>query len=135
MLMSIDGLSSDKTYDLIKKALTVSNVRSKVSANNIANINTAGYKAYAVSFEDTLNNTSESLDMKLTNDKHIQEGTSYGDYNITQDNTTSGQQNGNNVDIDNEMTNVAANALMYNALVTQMNSKLSLTKYIVSGGK
>ena len=133
--MSIDGISNDNTYDLIKKALTVSNVRSKVSANNIANINTAGYKAYAVSFENTLNNTSANLDMKVTNDKHIQDGTSFGDYKVTKDDTTSGQQNGNNVDIDSEMTNVAANALMYNALVTQMNSKLSLTRYIVSGGK
>ncbi len=40
---------------------------------------------------------------------------------------------GNNVDIDNEMVNNSANALMYNALVTQVNNRLATTRYIING--
>jgi flagellar basal-body rod protein FlgB len=41
---------------------------------------------------------------------------------------------GNNVDLDVEKVNQAANTLMYNALVTQANSKLSASKYVITGG-
>ena len=41
---------------------------------------------------------------------------------------------GNNVDMDLEKVNQAANSLMYNALITQANSKLNMTKSVILGG-
>ena len=43
--------SSSQTYKLLQKALDASSLRSKTSANNIANVNTKGYKKYYVTFE------------------------------------------------------------------------------------
>jgi len=134
--VEIGNLSNDsQTYDLIKKALDASSLRSKASANNIANVNTKGYKKYYVTFEETLKDQVDTLNLKTSDSKQISDASSVGEAKLVQDTTSSMNQDGNNVDIESEMANQAANSLMYNALITQVNSKLSLENYIISGGK
>ena len=134
--MNIIGSSTgDDTYNLLKKGLDASALRGKVIANNIANINTKNYKELSVSFEDTLNDNMSADTLKTDNSKHIQTASGSGEITVQRDENTSMRQDGNNVDIDLEMTNQAANTLMYSALVKQANSKISLTSYIIGGGK
>ncbi|MCB2288867.1 flagellar basal body rod protein FlgB [Clostridium sp. CS001] len=134
--MNIKGESVNiNTYDLLKNSMDASALRGKVIANNISNINTKGYKKLYVTFEDTLNNSMSGDTLKTDNNKHIQTGSTSGEIAVQRDESTSMRQDGNNVDIDLEMTNQAANELMYNALVKQVNSKISLTSYIIGGGK
>ncbi|GCD08980.1 flagellar basal body rod protein FlgB [Clostridium tagluense] len=134
--MGIIGNSvSENTYNLLKKSMDASALRSKVIANNIANINTKGYKKFYVTFEDTLNDSMGEDTLKTDNNKHMQTGSTSSDISVKKDESTSMRQDGNNVDIDSEMTNQAANTLMFNALVKQVNSKNSLTSYIIGGGK
>ena len=102
------------TYDLIKIGLDATDLRSKAIAHNIANINTPGYKRRYVSFEETLNSATPKIEQKI-------------------DNSTSMRQDGNNVDLEVEKVNQAATSLQYNALVTLANSKISMTKSIISG--
>lgn len=123
------------TYNLLKKSMDASAVRSKVIANNVANINTKNYKKFYVSFEDTLNDSMGENTMKISNSKHMQNGGSNGEITVKRDENTSMRQDGNNVDIDLEMTNQAANTLMFDALVTRVSGKISLTNYVISGGK
>ena len=40
---------------------------------------------------------------------------------------------GNNVDLENEKVNQAANTLMYNGLISLTNSKLSMAKSVITG--
>ena len=134
--MEIGNLSnSSQTYELLKNALDASSVRSKVSANNIANVNTKGYKKYYVTFEETLKNSADNLSLKNSSTNHISDASSNGEVKLKQDTTSSMNQDGNNVDIESEMANQAANTMMYNALITKINSRLSLQRYIVNGGK
>jgi len=123
------------TYSLIKKSMDASALRSKVSANNIANINTKNYKGLYVTFEETLKDNMTADTMKTDNSKDIGAGNTNGEITVNRDESTSARQDGNNVDIDLEMTNQAANTLMYAALVSQVNSKISLTSYVIGGGK
>lgn len=132
--MNSGNLSVDrKNYDLIKKSLDAASSRGRVIENNIANINTANYKRHYVTFEETLNEASDSLGLKSTNKKHIDEEIKYGNIEEKQDNSSSMRQDGNNVDIDLEKANQAANTLMYNALITQINNRLSTERYIING--
>ncbi|WP_375372977.1 flagellar basal body rod protein FlgB [Clostridium estertheticum] len=134
--MNIIGSSTNgDTYSLLKKSMDASALRSKVSANNIANINTKNYKGLYVTFEETLKDNMAADTMKTDNSKDIQAGNSNGEIKVNRDESTSARQDGNNVDIDLEMTNQAANTLMYAALVSQVNSKISLTSYVIGGGK
>ncbi|MGL5066955.1 MAG: flagellar basal body rod protein FlgB [Sarcina sp.] len=130
--MSVHMDSSSYTYELIKQGLDTANMRSKAIANNIANINTNGYKKYNVSFEDTLSDVSDELRktgrVELSSKK-------IGNIEVKKDTTTSMNMNGNNVDIELEKTSQAANTLLYNALIGKANSKLTTKNYIISGGR
>ena len=48
------NIGIDKSATLLEKMLDVSSVKHKVIANNIANVNTPGYKKMEVSFADQL---------------------------------------------------------------------------------
>lgn len=132
--MNSGNMSIDRqNYDLMKKSLDACSARSVVIENNISNINTADYKRRYVTFEETLKEVSDNLELKATNEKHINEENKYGDIEVKQDNSSSMRQDGNNVDIEIEKANQAANTLMYNALVTQVNNRLSTERYIING--
>jgi flagellar basal-body rod protein FlgB len=134
--MNTNNLSkSSQVYDLLKKGLDASSMRSKAISNNIANINTKGYKKYLVSFEENLQQSIDYINMKTTESKHINDSAEEGEVKLQQDLSSSMREDGNNVDIDNEMANQAANNLMYNALITQVNSKIALQRYIVNEGR
>jgi flagellar basal-body rod protein FlgB len=131
--MEVNNLSNNSnSYDLLKKGLDAATTRGKVIANNISNINTAGFKRSYVNFEDSLNNSINDMELKKTDPKHMDLSTT-GDIQTLTDTTSSMKADGNNVDIDTEMVDQSTNNLMYNALVSQINSKLSLTNYIISG--
>lgn len=127
-------MSKDQlTYNLMKKSLDASSTRSRAISNNISNINTKGYKRQYVTFEESLNRSIDDLELKTSDEKHMQYGSEYGEIKMETDKTSSIREDGNNVDIDNEMTNQAANTLMYNALISQVNSRLSMERYVING--
>lgn len=133
--MPINNISQGQsTYDLVKKALDATSTRGKVIANNVANINTAGYKRYYVTFEDTLKNSMDNISMKKDSPLHMDDGSSYGEISVKQDATSSMNNDGNNVDIDTEMANQAQNTLMYEALTSKANGMISAKKYVITGG-
>lgn len=124
--------SGNYTYEFIKRGLDTATLRGKAIANNIANVNTKNYKKYVVSFEDSLREVSE--DIKKTGRVKLNNN-SIGNIKLEKDEKTSMNINGNNVDIEIEKTNQAANTLLYNALISKANSKLSMKSYIITGGK
>ena len=118
-------------YDLLKKALDVSSVRRDVISNNLANINTKNFKRSDVKFESFLNSEIGAVNLKTTNDKHISLENGY--YRIVQDKGTTMRRDGNNVDLDIEKANQAANTLMYNALISSINNRFDLFSRVVTG--
>lgn len=131
--MGVSSVSkSEETYNLIKKGMDAASLRSKVISNNLANLNTEDYKRSYVNFEDTLKENTDDLELKTSEDRHIKNTEAQGEISIQKDNTTSMREDGNNVDVENEEVNMVTNALMYSALVTAANNKLSVTKYIIN---
>lgn len=111
-------------YQLLKIALDVSALRAEVIANNIANVETPNYKRKYVVFESALQEALENrhIQLKHTNPKHLT-----GKFRISPrvktDRSTSMRNDGNNVDIDREMTELASNTLRYQVL-TSLTSRL-----------
>ncbi|WP_281165323.1 flagellar basal body rod protein FlgB [Liquorilactobacillus sicerae] len=118
------------TYDLMKQALSVSATRAKVISSNIANVNTANYKAKKVVFENELSKSEQNLSLETTNKKHIKSDSSSYSY-ITTDNSSSVTENGNNVDLDVQLSGAATNGLYYKSLVSQLNGRLQMMGYVV----
>lgn len=125
---------NDDTYGLLKSGINASNVRAKVIANNMANINTKDYKRFNVVFEENLKkeNTSSDFELKRTNPAHFaSENSKTDNIGIEQDKSTSMRSDGNNVDLDVEKVNQAANTLKYNALITKINGKFNDLKMVI----
>jgi flagellar basal-body rod protein FlgB len=116
-------------------------VRNTVIGNNIANVNTPGYKKMEVSFqaelEKSIEQAARGLDLKRTNIKHITaKGLLSEDaINVTEINDTSLRTDGNNVDIDIELASLAENTLYFNSLVQLLTSQLTLLRTSITEGR
>ncbi len=135
----IDLFSSD-AFSALQEGLDAASLRQQVIANNVANINTPGYKAQDVSFEDefkqALDNTDEPQ-LKQTDPRHlpgVNPLSSVG-INIQTLGGTSMRNDGNNVDIDDEMSKLAENNIRYNAMAQLMGTRFKMLNYAINGGK
>ncbi len=100
--------------------------RNEAISNNIANVDTPGYKRQDVAFESVLqqalgNNRYESMDDKVANvDLSRLRGRAYLDYA-----NYSYRLDGNNVDIENENVMLAENQLKYQGLISSINQEFT----------
>ncbi len=132
--MPINSIKSYDTYNLLKDGLKASNARSKAIANNMANINTKGYKKFNVIFEENLKNNSDKKDLSLktTNSRHLRgDNDLNGDIEVVREENTSMRTDDNNVNLELEKVNQAANTLKYNALITKLNGKFNNLKTVI----
>lgn len=123
------------TIHRLEGALEQANVKQKVITNNLANVDTPNYKAKRVSFKNVLNEESSRLNAIKTDYRHIDFKINESNYSVVSSNQTSYQENGNNVDIDKEMSDMAKNQIQYQALVERMSGKLNSLKSAITGGK
>ena len=132
-------ISNDITMQLLNKALDTSVQRQEEISNNIANVNTRNYKANRVVFEEELKKALDKSSAKLTTTKgkHIALSQEIKDIKprVVKDKNTTMGLDGNNVDIDMENANLAANQLLYNAFVTQINNKFSMLQHVITEGR
>jgi len=123
-----------KNISLMEKALDASWLKNEIISDNIDNADTTGYKKKTVEFERFL---AEALDKKSfkgyrTHEKHIPIGAQDSE-NIPVRIQQVGSENqmrldGNNVDVDAEMTALSKNYIYYNALIQQVSKQMNMIK-------
>ncbi|HRR91399.1 MAG TPA: flagellar basal body rod protein FlgB, partial [bacterium] len=91
--------------DTIEAVLNAAELRHKVYSANIANVDTPGYKKYRISFEEKLQDALKNNNDLLEVQPEI--------FRITQ---TSFRNDGNNVNLDEEIVLMNQNTLKYQAL-------------------
>ncbi len=124
---------SDFSYQVLQKAMDAASLRQETISNNIANVNTPGYKVDRVEFEDKLKEaiSKNNLDLAKTNEKQVNLVDSL-EPSVVKRTNTSVKDNGNNVDIDLEMSEKAANEIYYSALTSQLNARYSMLNYVLN---
>jgi flagellar basal-body rod protein FlgB len=129
----------DHTFQVLEASLNGSAARQKAIAHNVSNVNTPGFKSYLVDFEDQLksmgSNYQEQLPLKTTSPKHISIDDSAPDLKIERDNSAGQSADGNNVDLEKEMTLMVKNDVYFNAALNQANKKIAMLKYVISDGR
>lgn len=125
-----NNLNTNNSYEWIKKGLDVSAIRQKTISSNISNLNTPNYKVNRVEFEKHLTNATDKISLNKTHQMHF--GLDSLEATVEKRETTFLNDNGNNVDVDFEMTELAANEIYYNVLVSQINAKLSNLNYVIN---
>ena len=129
-----------KSVDLVQKGLTASWMRNAVIRNNIANVETPGFKASDVEFETLMAQTlrGSGFTAARTHPGHRSFGSGvFTNLNprITQRNDLSMRMDGNNVDIDAENVRLVQNSLYYNTLLEKLNSDLRRLRSAISEGR
>lgn len=128
---------SNKTL-ILEKALDAAWMRNETISNNIANVNTPGYKKSYVKFEELMSDAADKFQISgiKKDERFIPIGNDTKatvSPEIVQEDSTSMRRDGNNVNIDVEMAELAKNSIKYNALIAQMSKEFSKIKMVISG--
>lgn len=118
---------------LLEKALDAASLRQQVITNNIANINTEGYQAQRVVFESHLREAlaNEEGDNEFQVAFADEELGIEGDWTTASLRPTVEAQTGQ-VDVNQEMGNLAKNQIMYQALSGKISGIYGSLKWIIN---
>jgi|ERR1700730_8817803 flagellar basal-body rod protein FlgB len=127
-------------FQRLESAIQASSMRQRVLANNIANVDTPYFKRSDVAFEELLTQAisgqgTSILAGRMTNARHIPINSSYPSPSpkVVTDESTSINNDRNNVDIDKEMSLMAENQLRYNLLSQQVTHDVKMMKIGIQG--
>jgi len=108
----MSGMSS--IFDFLEAGIKAEGLRQKAIANNVANLETPGYRRIDVKFEELL---AKALDSPGTADiTEIKP-------EIYHPNTTPVKPNGNNVNLETEVGEMVKNSLRYDAYIRLLHKK------------
>lgn len=113
--------------NIMNKALESSWKKQELITNNIANIDTPGYKRKDINFEKVLRHEVA----KTGNMHHVNINQLYGEIVVTNPNFQN-RLDGNSIDVDWEMAELAKNKIKYDAIVTQTARYLQRLKSVVN---
>lgn len=132
-------LFSSQVFLGLQKGLDAESLRQRVIANNIANVNTPNFKKSTIDFESILKKAlgRDSIGLITSDPRHYGAAPSLAELRpeVRVNRATSMREDGNNVDIDEEMTNLAANSIEYQATARELSERISLLSYVITGGR
>lgn len=124
----------NQTIGTMTDALDYAAKRNQLISNNISNVDTPNYKAKDTSFKTALSAAEDQIEAKRTQPAHIPFSTEEGRFPVHTQKGTSYNHNGNNVDMDKEMSNLAKNEIYYRSMTDQLNNKFNMIKTAIKGG-
>ncbi|WP_188205799.1 flagellar basal body rod protein FlgB [Alkalibacillus aidingensis] len=123
----------DNTFQNLHRGLDYASVKNKTIADNIANVDTPNYKAKTATFKDHFNEASDRLEAKRTRPQHIPFSNGESSISVKARNDVTYNNNGNSVDLDKEMNELAQNQLYSEALTERINGKFNSIKTVTGG--
>jgi len=108
-----------------------------LTATNLANADTPGFRARIIDFEDVLSEVvgqPEELPMLRSDPLHLSQA-SATDPEIIELEPTPWAEDGNSVQLERETARLNANALMYRGVSRGLSRRLAMLKYAASDGR
>jgi len=126
--------------DVLQKGLSASWTRNAVIRNNIANVETPGFKSSVVEFESLFARAVQGRGFvgARTHSGHREFGSGNIDNirpMVFQSRDLSMRADGNNVDIESENVRLAQNSLYYNTLMEKLNSEIRRLRMAIAEGR
>ena len=112
-------LFDTRSLGMMRSSLEGLSVQQQVILHNLANLDTPGYKAKYVSFEDTLKGMGDRYDLKA---------------HVITDEATSIRPDGNNVDADTESLKLYQNYVQQLALYQKISGQFTNLRYVLNQG-
>jgi flagellar basal-body rod protein FlgB len=116
------------TGGILERTLDALGLRHRVTAHNVANVSTPGYKPLQVTFEQALRRAlaDESLSGRTVSDIPLR---------VVESTGGRVREDGNGVDIDQEMATVAKTTTAYNAVTQQWSGLYTRLRMAVREGR
>lgn len=135
------NLLNGASFRRMEGALQAAELRQRVISNNVANAETPYFKRTEVLFEQLLEQAmgegqTKRLSGITTDPRHIPIGASRNSLPTPQlvtDQSSSMNNNQNNVDVDTEMALLAKNQLTYNFYIQQINHDVNMIRTAIGG--
>ena len=117
----------------LEKFISYCSVKNKVISKNIANIGTENYRREDIEFKTILSNNMEQ--MKTTNEKHLKlPQITQPSFEISKDKSLDNVSGVNNVDIDKEMSELAANSIQFRFASRKIGDYYKNLQNVIKGG-
>ena len=127
---------SDLTVDLLRGTLDRASTLSSVTASNLANVDTPGYRAQKAEFDETLDALGGDLELSRTHSGHILPPDDPRPQAIVSDAPADRMRmDGNTVDIDRQMTELARLQGRYAAAAQLVRKRFVLIRLALTDGK
>lgn len=127
----------DSTISVAREWLSGLSRRQEAISENIANIDTPGYRAREVPFESELKRAvgRSNVGLATTDSRHITTGGRVRDQLGLQQaqELTSSRLDENNVDIDQEMVSMAETQARYQAAASALSTKIATLRTVIRG--
>ena len=125
-----DRIVFDRTLQMIEDRLSLSSTNQKLISSNLANINTPGYRAKGLSFENALRQSLEEevLQMVRSNSNHMAP-----DEPLQAMRSPEVVETGP-VDLDTQMVALSKNSIEYQHMVGILNKKFTMLKEAITEG-
>jgi flagellar basal-body rod protein FlgB len=128
----LEKLFETPAFSTAQGALDGISARHSAISDNIANVNTPGYKRKRVDFEDALRRHVERRSNPCSGTLCSSEPFVP---TMSRDTDTMGRADGNNVDIEREMVELSDNALRYEVLSQYVGGTFTGLKAAINGGR
>jgi len=114
------------SHKSLEKLLDFTSLRQKVISQNIANAETKDYKRREVEFKEILDNRMQSVKdpQKISTE-----------FNVRIDEESPVLSDGNNVDINKEMSEMAKNTIMFQFASKKLHGYYQTLQGVIRGGK
>ena len=123
---------------LLEKVLDYAALKQKLISKNIANLSTVNYKREDISFDQYLNKNVRG-GLQINNPRHIAsseiKAPGQSDFKIEKDRNEENVSGMNNVDIDQEMAEMAQNTLLFKFAARRLNHHYRQLQSVIKGGR
>lgn len=128
------------TLTMLQRSLDLRSRNQKLIVSNLANTDTPNYKAFQMIVADQMrpgSNGGAPISMTRTDNAHIaplKAHTATPRVERVDHNPHSIRGDGNTVELEKEMSNLAENTLLYNTATRLVANKFNLLKSVIKGG-
>lgn len=130
-----------KTLASLERSLNLRSANQKLIVSNVANLDTPNYKAFKMMVNEAMHGSADQpaqIKMIRTQSRHMAASalsTDTARLERVENNALSLRGDGNTVELDTEMANLAENTLMYNTAARIISNKFKLLRETIKGGQ
>jgi len=129
-MTDVSQINFSGTDGYLQAAMSGLAARQRTIANNVANVDTPGFKASEVRFEDMLNTAVKRAKPGAPVNESALDNAARSSTVVD---STAGRADGNNVDIDQQMEMLSEANLNYSALTQVMSTRLGILRGVIKG--